>query len=183
MRQLLEKRGGFLELYTRNHVCVWHGPSNAVLQPAVAARTLCARTDIRPGRTNLILSTGRLACLPAVGVEILKVRAGAIDFVFRAQIPCGDGPVRSGIAARIFDDVALVVLEPALAAGPLESRLDPRIRLAVRLAPTRIPTHGRRRRIEVSVVVARKVNSIRSEGRPRKHCQHKGDKACGNQRD
>jgi hypothetical protein len=119
MRQLLEKRGGILELYTRNHVCVWHGPSNAVFQPAVAARTLCAGTDIRPGRTNLILSTGRLACLPAVGVEILKVRAGAIDFVFRAQIPCGDGPVRSGIAARIFDDVALVVLEPALAAGPL----------------------------------------------------------------
>jgi hypothetical protein len=157
MRQLLERRGGFLELYTRNHVCVWHGPSNAVLQPAVAARTLCARTDIRPGRTNLIESTGRLACLPAVGlgVVILKVRAGAIHFVFRAQIPCGDGAVQTGIAARIFDEVGLAVLEPALAAGPLESRLDPRIRLAVRLAPTRIPAHGRRRRIEVSVVVAR----------------------------
>ena len=118
-RQLLEKRGGFLELYTRNHVCVWHGPSNAVLQPAVAARTLCARTDIRPGRTNLILSTGRLACLPAVRIEILEIGTRAIDFVFCPQITFRDELARTGIAARVFDDVALVVLEPALAAGPL----------------------------------------------------------------
>ncbi len=60
-------------------------------------------------------------------------------------------------------------------ARPLNSRLDPCIGLATGLTATGSPAHERRRRVEISVVVARQVGSIDSEGRPRKYRQHNRD--------
>jgi hypothetical protein len=74
--------------------------------------------------------------------------------VFCPQITLGDEVARAGIAARVFHDVGQAVLEPAVPARPLDSRLDPCIGLATGLAATGRPAHERRRRIEIGVVVA-----------------------------
>jgi hypothetical protein len=66
---------------------------------------LYARADICPGSADLILGTRGLACLPAVRIEVLEIGTRAIDFVFCPQITFRDEIARTGIAARVFDDV------------------------------------------------------------------------------
>ena len=106
--------------YAGNRVGVRYRVSDAVLQPAAAGRLLRAAPDIGPGRADPILGAPALAGLPAVRLEVLVIRTRAIDFVFCPQITFGDEVARSGIAARILDDLGQGVLEPAAPVRPLD---------------------------------------------------------------
>ena len=131
----------------------------------MAALALLAATDIGPRCANVFLRTGNLAGLPTIGVEVLEIGAGAVDFILRLEVAFGDEIARSGIAARVFNYFTQGMFEPAVPIWPLDSRLDPGIGLAARFAATGGSTHQRRRRVKIGVVVAGQVGAIDREGR------------------
>ena len=156
-------KGGLQRLFAPAPGPKWSLSDN-VLQPAATCRPLHARTNVRPGRADIILSTRGLAGLPAIRYEVLEVRTGAIDFVFRAQVAHGDEVARTGIATPVFHNGGQRTLQPAVSGRSLDSWLDPGIGLAAGLAAAAGSANEGRRSGKVRIVAARQVSSINGQG-------------------